>query len=103
MDAHGPDVSPTQRDLTCHLEKSGHSRVLVFRRQDGLEILVLPAERLDVRLLEKVEANEIRCAVATPAPDGTSALQMTSPEGDVLFQQKVWIGSGTWNRVLGST
>ncbi|MEO8189061.1 MAG: hypothetical protein ABI682_01860 [Acidobacteriota bacterium] len=96
-------MSATSRELKCRLEKSGHSRVIVFHREDGQEVLVLPAERLDPRTLEKLEAHEVRCAVQGPAPDGTSALEMMSAEGDLLFQQKVWIGSGTWNRNLRAT
>lgn len=61
---------------------------------------MLPAERLDLGMLDKVESQEVRCGVRGPASDGTSAIQMTSIEGDVLFQQKVWIGSGTWSRVV---
>ena len=63
-------------------------------------MLVLPAERLDAFALEKLESNEVRCAVAGPSPDGTSALQMTSNDGALLFHQRVWIGSGTWTRIL---
>ncbi|MEP6801792.1 MAG: hypothetical protein ABJC07_07640 [Acidobacteriota bacterium] len=86
--------------MTCRLEKSGHSRVVVFHKEDGQEVLALPAERLELRLLHKLESEEVRCGVRGPEPDGTSAIQMTSVEGDLLFQQKVWIGSGTWSRVL---
>ena len=93
-------MSSTNRELKCRLENSGHSRVVVFLGEDGQEVLVLPAERLDPLALEKLELNEVRCAVAGPSPDGTSALQMTSPEGALLFQQKVWIGSGTWSRLV---
>ncbi|MCA1610791.1 MAG: hypothetical protein ABR610_15865 [Thermoanaerobaculia bacterium] len=93
-------MSATNRELKCRLEKSGHSRVVVFHDENGQEVLVLPAERLDPLALEKLESNEVRCAVAGPSPDGTSALQMTSHEGTLLFQQRVWIGSGTWSRIL---
>lgn len=96
-------MSSTNRELKCRLEKSGHSRVVIFHREDGQEVFVLPAERLDALALEKLESNDVRCAVAGPSADGTSALQMTTSEGDLLFQQKVWIGSGTWSRILRAT
>ncbi|MDQ2870325.1 MAG: hypothetical protein M3S32_06255 [Acidobacteriota bacterium] len=93
-------MGSTDCELKCRLEKSGHSSVVVFHREDGQEVLVLPAERLDALALQKLESNDVRCAVAGPAPDGTSALQVMSSDGALLFQQRVWIGSGTWSRIL---
>jgi hypothetical protein len=93
-------VGSVSRDLKCRLERSGHSRVVIFHRDDGEEIFVLPAERLDPVTLQKLEQQEVRCAVDAPGGDGTSALCVRSLGGETLYQQRVWIRSGTWARMV---
>lgn len=93
-------MNALSRGLKCRLETSGHSRVVVFHREDGEEVFVLPAERLDPVTLEKVRAHEIACAVDAPQPDGTSALTIRDLDGELLLRQKVWIRAGTWSRLL---
>ena len=88
------------RTLKCRIEESDHSRVVIFHREDGEEIFVLPAERLDPAMLEKLKGGQIRCGVEGPSQDGTSSLHLRNAEGEMLFQQKVWIRSGTWARLL---
>ncbi|MDQ6891236.1 MAG: hypothetical protein M3167_00965 [Acidobacteriota bacterium] len=91
--------SPT-RQLKCRLEESGHSRVVIFHREDGEEIFVLPAERLDPPMLEKLKGGQIRCGVEGPSGDGSSSLHLMNAEGEMLFRQKVWIRSATWARLV---
>jgi hypothetical protein len=88
------------RTLKCRIEESDHSRVVIFHREDGEEIFVLPAERLDSAMLEKLKGGQIRCGVAGPSEDGTSSIHLTDAEGETLFEQKVWIRSATWTRLM---
>ncbi|HEY6049945.1 MAG TPA: hypothetical protein VIZ58_01775, partial [Thermoanaerobaculia bacterium] len=88
------------RNLKCRLEESDHSRLVVFHRTDGEEIFILPAERLDAATLDKLKGGEVRCGVQGPSDDGSSLLHLTNAEGEMLFQQKVWIRSATWARIL---
>ena len=88
------------RNLKCRLEESGHSRVVIFHRDDGEEIFILPAERLDSATLDKLKSGGVLCGVQGPSGDGTSSLHLTSSEGELLYEQKVWIRSATWARML---
>jgi hypothetical protein len=88
------------RRLKYRLEESDHSRVVIFHRDDGEEIFVLPAERLDSTMLEKLKGGQIRCGVEGPSGDGSSSLHLMNAEGEMLFQQKVWIRSATWARLM---
>ena len=87
------------RNLKCRLEESGHSRVVVFHQEGGEEIFILPAERLDPATLEKLKNGKVRCGVEGPSSDGTSSLHLKTPDGEMLYQQKVWIRSATWARM----
>jgi hypothetical protein len=93
-------MGAARRNLKCRLEESGHSRVVIFHREDGEEIFILPAERLDPATLEKLKSGGVLCGVQGPAGDGTSSLHLTSAEGQLLYEQKVWIRSATWARML---
>ena len=88
------------RNLKCRFEESGHSRIVVFHGTGGEEIFILPAERLDATTLEKLKGGEVRCGVQGPSEDGSSLLHLMDAEGEMLFQQKVWIRSATWARIL---
>ncbi|HYK42387.1 MAG TPA: hypothetical protein VE007_08350 [Thermoanaerobaculia bacterium] len=88
------------RNLKCRFEESGHSRVVIFHREDGEEIFILPAERLDPGTLEKLKSGGVVCGVHGPSGDGTSSLHLATEEGEVLYEQKVWIRSATWARML---
>jgi len=88
------------RTLKCRIEESDHSRVVIFHREDGEEIFVLPAERFDPTMLEKLKRGQIRCDVKGPSQDGTSSLHLTNTEGEMVFEQKVWIRSATWTRLM---
>ena len=88
------------RDLRCRLEQSGHARVVVFHSEDGEEVFVLPAERLDAPTLEKLREQKVRCAVDGPSKDGTSALSVRGETGELLFQQNVGIRAAAWSRLL---
>ena len=93
-------MGATTRHLKCRLEESGHSRIVVFQGTGGEEIFILPAERLDAATLEKLKGGQVRCGVQGPSGDGSSLLHLTDAEGEMLFQQKVWIRSATWARIL---
>jgi hypothetical protein len=93
-------MGSAMRTLKCRLEESGHSRAVIFHKDDGEEIFVLPAERLDPAMLEKLKGGHIRCGVEGPSGDGTSSLHLMDAEGGMLFQQKVWIRSATWARLM---
>jgi hypothetical protein len=89
-------MATVTRNLKCRVEESGHSRVVIFHVDDGEEIFILPAERLDPATLEKLKAGEVHCGVQGPESDGTSSLHLKTSEGELLYEQKVWIRSATW-------
>ncbi|MEO8430760.1 MAG: hypothetical protein ABI592_04565 [Acidobacteriota bacterium] len=88
--------------MKCRLERSGHSDVVVFHGDDGEEFFVLPAERLDPATLEKLRDSKVRCAVGGPVEDGTAALSMHGEEGELLFEQNVWIRAAALGRLFQS-
>ncbi len=93
-------VITAARDLRCRLEKSGHAHVVVFLRENGEEIFILPAERLDAPTLQKLRDQKVRCALDGPSDDGTSAISVRADSGELLFQQNVWIRAAAWNRLV---